>query len=154
MLCISPETFLPSVFLLWWEVFAFMGAMSLQSCLTLCNSMDCSFSGSSVHGVLQARTLEWVAMPSSRGSSWPRDQTSICLLCWQEGSLPLIPPGKPFRTLAHFYIVIWFFGEFKSSMYFGDTSPLLDTCFSCTFSKTVVYLLFLLTMPFVKQKVF
>jgi len=41
-------------------------------------------------GILQARILEWVAMPSSRGSSPPRDQTR------QMGSLPLAPPGKPF----------------------------------------------------------
>ena len=40
-----------------------------QSCLTLCDPMDCSPPGSSVHGILQARTLEWVAMPSSTGSS-------------------------------------------------------------------------------------
>ena len=42
---------------------------SLQSCLTLCNPMDCSPPGSSVCGILQARILKWVAMPSSRGSS-------------------------------------------------------------------------------------
>ena len=48
-------------------------AKSLQLCLTLCNPMDCRPPGSSVHGILQARTLEWVAMPSSRGSSRPRD---------------------------------------------------------------------------------
>ena len=47
----------------------------LQSCLTLCNSMDCSPSGSSIHGILQARIVEWVAMPSSRGSSQSRDWT-------------------------------------------------------------------------------
>ena len=46
-----------------------------QSCLTLCDPIDCSPPGSSVHGVLQARRLERVAMPSSRGSSWPRDPT-------------------------------------------------------------------------------
>ena len=46
----------------------------IQSCPTLCDLMDCSPSGSSVHGILQARILEWVAMPSSRGSSWPRGQ--------------------------------------------------------------------------------
>ena len=40
-----------------------------QSCLNLGDPMDCSPPGSSVHGILQARTLEWVAMPSSRGSS-------------------------------------------------------------------------------------
>ena len=39
--------------------------------LTCCNPMDCSLPGSSVHGILQARILEWVAMPSSRGSSYP-----------------------------------------------------------------------------------
>ena len=42
---------------------------SLQSCPTLCDPMDCSLLGSSVHGILQARILRWVAMPSSRGSS-------------------------------------------------------------------------------------
>ena len=44
-----------------------------QSCPTLCNPMDCSPSGSSVHGILQARILEWLAIPFSRGSSQPRD---------------------------------------------------------------------------------
>ena len=46
-----------------------MCAKSLQSCLTLCDPMDCSPPGSSVHGILQARTQDWVAMPSSRESS-------------------------------------------------------------------------------------
>ena len=44
-----------------------------QSCLTLCDPMDCSLSGSSVLGILQARTLEWVAISFSRGSSRPKD---------------------------------------------------------------------------------
>ena len=44
-----------------------------QSSLSLCNPMDCSLTGSSVHGVLQARILEWAATSSSRGSSRPRD---------------------------------------------------------------------------------
>ena len=52
-------------------------AQSLQSCLTLCDPVDCSPPGSSVHGILQAIILEWVAMPSSRGSSCPRDQTHV-----------------------------------------------------------------------------
>ena len=46
-----------------------------QSCLTLCNPMDCSPLGSSVHGILQAMILERTAMPSPRGSSLPRDRT-------------------------------------------------------------------------------
>ena len=48
-----------------------------KSCLTLCDPMDHSPPGSSVHGILQARIPEWVAMPSSRGSSWPRDWTHV-----------------------------------------------------------------------------
>ena len=48
------------------------------------------------HGILQARILEWVAMPSSSGSSHPRDRTQdSCLLHWQVGSLSLVPAGKP-----------------------------------------------------------
>ena len=54
-----------------------MHAKSVQSCLTLCYPMDCSLPGFSVHEILQARILEWVARPSSRGSSWPRGWTSI-----------------------------------------------------------------------------
>ena len=48
-----------------------------QSCLTLCNPVDCSLPGSSVHGILQARILEWVAISFSRGSSQPRDRTWV-----------------------------------------------------------------------------
>ena len=44
---------------------------------TLCNPMDCSPPSSSVHGIFQARILEWVAISFSRGSSWPRDQTQV-----------------------------------------------------------------------------
>ena len=56
-------------------------AKSLQSWLIFCNPMDYSPPGSSVHGIFQAIILEWVAMPSSRGSSPPRDRTH--LLCLQ-----------------------------------------------------------------------
>ena len=48
-----------------------------QSCLTLCKPMDCSLPGSSLHGILQARVLEWVAISFSRGSSRPRDRTRV-----------------------------------------------------------------------------
>ena len=48
-----------------------------QSCLTLCNPRECSPPGSSVHGISQARILEWVAIPFSRGSSRPWDQTQV-----------------------------------------------------------------------------
>ena len=53
-----------------------------QSSLTVCNPMDCSSPGSSVHGIFPTRILEWVAMPSSRGSAQPRDWTHVsCVSC-------------------------------------------------------------------------
>ena len=51
-----------------------------QSCPTLCDPTDCSLPGSSVHGIFQARVLEWVAISFSRGSSRPRDQTRVSLI--------------------------------------------------------------------------
>ena len=54
-------------------------AMLLQLCPTLCDLMDCSLTASSAHGIPQARILEWVAVPSSRGSSWLRDRTGVSL---------------------------------------------------------------------------
>ena len=70
-------------------------AKLLQLCLALCDPMDCSPPGSSVHGILQARILEGVAISSSRGSSQLRDQTQVsCIpgglfIIWATG-----PPGK------------------------------------------------------------
>ena len=71
-------------------------AKLLQSRPTLNNPMDCSLPGSPVHGILQARILEWVAMPSSGGSSQPRDQTCISLVsCFgRDVLLSLTPPGQ------------------------------------------------------------
>ena len=61
-------------------------AKSLQSCPILCDPMDCRLLGSSAHEILQARILEWVAMPSSKGSSQPRDRTHVsyisCICGW------------------------------------------------------------------------
>ena len=48
-----------------------------QSCLTLCDPMDCSLPDSSVHGISQEKILEWVASSFSKGSSWPRDWTQV-----------------------------------------------------------------------------
>ena len=59
-----------------------------QSCRTLCNPMNCSQPGSSVHGILQARTLEWVAFPFSRGSSQPRDRTQVFPVAQMVKNLP------------------------------------------------------------------
>ena len=69
---------------------------SLQSCLTLCDPLDCNPPGSSVHRILQARILELVAIPFSRGSSWPRDWTCIsCVSCIAGDSLLQSHWGSP-----------------------------------------------------------
>ena len=70
--------------------------LSLFSHDWLCDPMDGSPPDSSVHGILQARILEWVPLPSSREYSWTRDWThvSYIYLHWQAGSLLPAPPGK------------------------------------------------------------
>ena len=77
----------------WEPVRACMRAKLLQLCLTLCHPMDHGSPGSSVHGILQARILEWVAMPSSGGSSQPREWTCISHVYrhWQVASSNLLP---------------------------------------------------------------
>ena len=80
-----------------------------QSCPTLCNPMDCSPPGFSIHGILQARKLEWVAIPFSRGSSWPMDWTHVsCIgrqilyhLSYQEN-----PQGRNFES-GHLTTGFW-----------------------------------------------
>ena len=67
----------------------------VQLCPTICDPMDCSLSGSSIHGIFQARVLEWIAIAFSRGSSLPRDRTLPPAL--QADALPSEPPGKPLR---------------------------------------------------------
>ena len=75
-------------------------AKSLQSCPTLCDPRDYSPPGSSVLGILQARLLEWVAMPSSRGSSQPKDRTRVSCGNWiAAGFFTAEPLGKP---VGHF----------------------------------------------------
>ena len=55
-----------------------------QSCPTLCDPMDCSLPGSSVHGIFQAIVLECIAISFSRGSSWLRDRTQVsCIVDWR-----------------------------------------------------------------------
>ena len=77
-------------------------------CLTLCNSMDCSLPDSSVYEILQARILEWVAIPFSRGSSHPGIKPQPPEL--QAASLQYEPPGKPYiiyssslNSLSYFF---------------------------------------------------
>ena len=83
-----------------WTLHIFAFCAKIQSvflvtklCLTLCDPMDCSLPGSSVHGIFQARILEWLAISFSRGSSWPRDRTHIS--CITGRFFITEPPGKP-----------------------------------------------------------
>ena len=82
-----------------------MCVLSCFSHVWLCDPMDCSLSGSSIHGILQARVLEWVATASSRGSSWPRDRTPTSYISyigwffttsttWRWHPTPVLLPGK------------------------------------------------------------
>ena len=68
-----------------------------QSCPTLCDAMDYSPPGNSVRGILQGRILKWLAIPFSRGSSPPRDQTLSLTL--QTDSLPSEPGGVTVYTV-------------------------------------------------------
>ena len=71
-------------------------AWSLQSCPILCDPVNCSPPGSSVHGILQARLLKWVVVPLfSRGPSWHRDQTQFSCIAGRVFTVE--PPGKPYR---------------------------------------------------------
>ena len=66
-----------------------------KPCLTVCDPMDFSPPGSCAYGILQVRILQWVAISSSRGSSWPRDQTQVSYVsCLGRWILSLAPPGK------------------------------------------------------------
>ena len=66
-----------------WRVYVRVKVLVAQLCLILFDPMDCSLPGSSIHGILQGRILEWVAIPSSRGSSPPRDWIPVsCIGRW------------------------------------------------------------------------
>ena len=86
--------------------------LDAQSCLILCDPMDCSLPASSVHGILQARILEWIAIPFFRGSSWSRDQTQISCIAgkfftiWATREAPSIPYiCINIRYLSVFYLL-------------------------------------------------
>ena len=75
--------------------------MHAKSSLTLCDPMDCSLPGSSVHGIFQERMLEWVTTPPSRGSSPPRDQTHVsCISCMAGGFFTANTPREALWILV------------------------------------------------------
>ena len=107
------------------HILLFVGLLRVVS---NCDPMDCSPPGSSIHGILQARILEWVSMPSSKGSSQPRDQNMglfhllhcwvfflvVCLFCF----LPLESPRKPNFLVMFTYFTIFYITIFILSKYF------------------------------------
>ena len=82
------------------------GCMRTQSCPTLCNPMDYSPPGSSVHGIFQTGKLEWVAIFYSRASSWPRNRTRVSRVFIAGGFFTTVPPGKA-HTGTHGIFVEW-----------------------------------------------
>ena len=99
-----------------------MHAKSLQLCLTLWDPTDYSPPGSSVQGILQTRILEWVAMPSSRVSSWPRGRTHIsCGSCIADRFFTAQPPGK-IQKLAYDPAIP------PLGIYWEKTTTLKDIC--------------------------
>ena len=113
----------------------------LQACLTLCEAMDCSPSGSSVHRILQARILEWVAIPSSRGSlSWLRGWTHVSgIPCFAGRFFTTESPGKPrknlpqhskghiWQTHSKYYSQWWKTESFPSKIRKKKMVPILTT---------------------------
>ena len=109
-----------------------------QPCPTLCNPMYRSPPGSSVHGILQARILEWVAMLCSRGSSQPGIDPRFPAL-WED-SLPSEPPGKPY-----IYMAIYIYTHILNK------SLLSDMWFTNTFSQSVSSAFIFLAESFTEQ---
>ena len=84
-------------------------AQLLQLCSTLCDLMDCSLPGSSVHGTFQPRILEWVAMPSSREPPQLNDQSYIsCISCIADRFFTAVSRGKPIleHTISQTHSII------------------------------------------------
>ena len=85
----------------------YVHAKSLQSSSTLCDPLTVAHQAPLSMG-FSRQEYGWVAMPSSRGSSQPKDQTPVsyvCLLHWQVDSLLLVPPGRPYTDLNIFVII-------------------------------------------------
>ena len=96
-----------------------------QLCLTLCDRMDCTLPGSSVHGLLQARILlqarEWVAIPFFRGSSRSRDWTLVSCIA---GRFFTVWATRYFMSQQHLWVIHFLFINSPSSLDFQHSTPL------------------------------
>ena len=86
-------------------IYMYVKVLVAQLCPTLCDSIDCSLWGSSVHGILPARILEWVTIAFSRGSSWPRK----------------IKPTSPVSPACRWILYCWATGEAHICVYIYKT---------------------------------
>ena len=87
-----------------------------QLCLTLCNSRDCRPPGSSAHGILQRRILEWVAMPFHQGFSWPRNRTQVSYYAGRFFMSYREVTGhrdKYISILVNTRLVLWHYGNYQ-----------------------------------------
>ena len=115
-----------------WGILWELQVLVPQLCLTLCDPMNCSLLASSVHGILQARILEWVASSFSRGSSWLRDQTQVSHIAGR--FVTIWATGKPYYLQSveflepnnAFYLL---FASNSSRMHFS-VSFCSNACFS------------------------
>ena len=107
---------------------AWMYAKLLQSCPTICDPIACILPGSSVHGILQARILEWVDLQGiflTQGLN----PCLLCLLHWQVGSLPPPPPGK----------IIWYWISSRCSTW-GSLLSVKCCWFSTWFRLSLIFI--------------
>ena len=122
--------------LLWKNVCQLICVLVTQSCPTLCDPMDGSLLGSSVHGILQARIPEWVAILFSR-SAWTRDWTQAS--CIAGRFFTPEPPQKPLSshlpTFKSGYLFLLL--SCSNSLYILDINPLSDIWFANTFSCSI-----------------
>ena len=115
----------------------------MLSCLTLDDPMDCSSSGSSVHGIFQARILEWVAVSYSKGSSQPRDRTRVsCGFCIGRWIPYHCTPGEGHSLcIGHFSSVTLFMPhKEQSSLHKQEkthTSRKWELCFQAWVGNTI-----------------
>ena len=120
-----------------------------QSCPTLCNPMDCSLQGCSVHGIFQARVLEWVVISFSRGSSQPRDQAQVSH-CRQtiyrlshQGSKLLLHLLHSFSKILD-YFHYHYFELFSGRLPISTSLDCLSGVFYCPFTWDITLCLFIL----------
>ena len=93
-----------------------------------CNPMDCSLPGSSVHRILQARILEWVATPFSRGSYWPKDWTQVS--CTAGGFLTVVSHQRsPINTCTHAHINIYLSNDSMLREFTSSHTDRKNQCF-------------------------